>query len=178
MKLPPTIQVLLDTPSLPGLGPERRDEALSLDACHRQIEQTLNSLDATPLASQLLSSAALLWHDHLDPSHTISQDIHHADGSLLHGIMHRREPDYPNAKYWFRRAGDHPCYPALAGQVAAYLGVTGNEALAKRLVPGGQWDPFAFVDAVEAAMQNGQHVDALQNVQRLEFESLAASFLA
>ena len=53
-----------------------------------------------------------------------------------------------------------------------------NEALAKRLVPGGQWDPFAFVDAVESAMQNGQHVDALQNVQRLEFESLAAAFLA
>ena len=49
---------------------------------------------------------------------------------------------------------------------------------AKRLVPGGQWDPFAFVDAVESAMHNGQHVDALQNVQRLEFESLAASILA
>ena len=111
-------------------------------------------------------------------SHDVSQDLpKSADGSaFLHGIMHRREPDYPNAKYWFRRAGDHPCYPALAGKVA-YLGVTGNEA-AKRACLGGQWDPFAFVDAVESAMQNGQHVDALQNVQRLEFESLAAASFA
>ncbi|MBS33576.1 MAG: hypothetical protein CMO68_04130 [Verrucomicrobiales bacterium] len=66
----------------------------------------------------------------------------------------------------------------MANQVEAYLGATGDEALAKRLVPGAQWDPFGFVDAVESAMHNGQHVDALQNIQRLEFESLVASFLA
>jgi len=164
----------IDTGDLPALGPEQRASAKPIAA----LGQAVDALGLSSSTANLARSAALLWHDHLDASHDISQDLPSADGSFLHGIMHRREPDYPNAKYWFRRAGDHPCYPALAGQVAAYLGVTGNEALAKRLVPGGQWDPFAFVDAVEAAMQNGQHVDALQNVQRLEFESLAASFLA
>ena len=164
----------IETGDLPALGPEQRASAKPIAA----LGQAVDALGLSPSVAILARSAALLWHDHLDASHDVSQDLPSADGSLLHGIMPRREPDYPNAKYWFRRAGDHPCYPALAGQVAAYLGVTGNEALAKRLVPGGQWDPFGFVDAVEAAMQNGQHVEALQNVQRLEFESLAASFLA
>jgi len=164
----------IDTGDLPALGPEQRASAKSIAA----LGQAVDALGLSPSVATLARSAALLWHDHLDASHDVSQDLPSADGSFLHGIMHRREPDYPNAKYWFCRAGDHPCYPALAGQVAAYLGVTGNEALAKRLVPGGQWDPFAFVDAVESAMQNSQHVDALQNIQRLEFESLAAAFLA
>ena len=164
----------IDTGDLPALGPEQRASAKPIAA----LGQAVDALGLDSSTANLARSAALLWHDHLDASHDISQDLPSADGSFLHGIMHRREPDYLNAKYWFRRAGDHPCYPALAGQVAAYLGVTGNEALAKRLVPGGQWDPFAFVDVVESAMHNGQHVDALQNVQRLEFESLAASILA
>ena len=163
----------IDTGDLPALGPQQRASVESLGA----LGQAVGALGMSPTVATLARSAALLWHDHLDASHDVSQDLLSADGSFLHGIMHRREPDYPNAKYWFRRAGDHPCYPGLAGQVAAYLGVTGNEALAKRLVPGGQWDPFAFVDAVESAMHNGQHLDALQNVQRLEFESLAASIL-
>ena len=163
----------IDTGDMPGLGPEPRTSSLTI----AKLEEALHAFDLRGSTIGLARSAAFLWHDHLDASHDISQDLFSSDGSFLHGIMHRREPDYPNAKYWFRRAGDHPCYPALASQAAAYLGVTGNEALAKRLVPGGQWDPFAFVDAVESAMQNGQHVDALQNIQRLEFESLVASFL-
>ena len=83
MNLPPNIQGLFDTPTLPRLGPERRGEALSLNDCRSKIEQVLGSLNTTPQASQLLGSAALLWHDHLDASHTISQDVHSGDGSLL-----------------------------------------------------------------------------------------------
>ncbi|MBC8243808.1 MAG: hypothetical protein H8E20_05390 [Verrucomicrobia bacterium] len=164
----------IETEGLPGLGPEVRPSAQPSAA----LVQAVDALGLDGAAARLAKAAALLWHDHLDESHTVSQEIGTADGSFLHGIMHRREPDYPNAKYWCRRTGDHPCYPALASQVEAYLGTTGNEVLAKRLVPGGQWDPLAFVDAVESAMHAGQHVDALQNVQRLEFESLVASFLA
>src|SRR5688572_32618825 len=56
-----------------------------------------------------------LWlaFDFLDESHRISQDIETPSGSYWHGIIHRREPDYANSKYWFRRAGRHAIFPAM-----------------------------------------------------------------
>ncbi len=55
-----------------------------------------------------LQSAIWLYVDELDRSHTISQGILDATGSYWHGIMHRREGDFSNAHYWFRKVGDHP----------------------------------------------------------------------
>ena len=55
-------------------------------------------------------AALWLYHDFLDESHRISQSVHGREGSYWHGIMHRREGDYANAKYWFRRVGAHPIH--------------------------------------------------------------------
>ena len=59
-------------------------------------------------------SAVWLYHNFLDESHTISQGIHSTSGSYWHGIMHRREPDFPNSKYWFRKVGDHEVFDDVA----------------------------------------------------------------
>ena len=58
-------------------------------------------------------SGLLLWNGNLDRSHTISQGIENPTGSYWHGIMHRMEGDYWNAKYWFRRVGRHPAMSRL-----------------------------------------------------------------
>jgi hypothetical protein len=50
----------------------------------------------------------------LNASHEISQTVETPDGSFWHGIMHRREGDFWNSKYWFRRVGKHPVLAALA----------------------------------------------------------------
>jgi hypothetical protein len=111
----------------------------------------------------------LLWHDHLDESHRVSQDIENADGSMAHAMMHRREPDYWNSKYWWRRAGDHPAFALIAPRASELL--AGEPALARRLVPKGRWDPSGFVDAVENGI--GTPAEALlKRLQKLEFESL------
>lgn len=164
---------IIETEDLPDVGPYQRDSAKSIEKLNAEIE----SLNLRASRIGLVRSAAFLWHDHLDASHDISQDLSSADGSFLHGIMHRREPDYPNAKYWFRCAGDHSSYSTLASRVEEYLGEVDKGALSELLVPGGCWDPFAFVDAVETAERMGENINILQNIQRLEFESLVEAFL-
>ena len=109
-------------------------------------------------ADQCVQSGLWLWHDFLDESHTISQGIETPDGSFWHGIMHRREGDFSNSKYWYRRVGQHPAYATLAAEVRE---LTRDEPADKRVVAlthdggGGGWDPYAFVDLCEAAHAAG-----------------------
>lgn len=68
------------------------------------------------LESEIIAGLWLLAGE-LDRSHTISQSIEAPEGSFLHGIMHRREGDFSNAKYWFRRSGVHEVHHLLARQI-------------------------------------------------------------
>lgn len=62
----------------------------------------------SPEDAAALLAGLWLWHDFLDESHAISQGLHSATGSFWHAIMHRREGDFSNAKYWYARCRNHP----------------------------------------------------------------------
>ncbi|WP_199622106.1 hypothetical protein [Paenibacillus alkalitolerans] len=133
-----------------------------------------------------LKSGLLLWNDDLDASHTISQDVETGTGSFWHGIMHRMEGDYGNAKYWFHRVGQHPVFPELAAKASLkaagfreqYPG-SREAALLSQLVRDGEWKPYAFVDCVEwgageakDGLTHSPYVEALERIQRDEVELL------
>lgn len=110
-------------------------------------------------------AALWLWHDFLDEAHAIAQDIDTAEGSWWHAIMHRREGDYWNSKYWFRRVGRHPAFVAL------------SERLAASVLPA--WEPMAFVDRCERAAQEGGDLErACRETQREEWGMLFEYCLA
>src|SRR5438128_9634143 len=172
---------LIETPDLPGLGPAPRAGRLPLTELNCKVDCFLEEASLPSTLHPLVRSAALLWHDYLDQSHALSQNIHTADGSFLHGIMHRREPDYSNAKYWFLRVGKHPCFPDVASQVTRWLETRGETELAAKLAPRGHWDPSAFVDACEEAAErpsSDQRVQILKAIQESEFDCLLAQWLA
>lgn len=105
-----------------------------------------------------LQAAIWLYVDDLGRSHEISQGIAGPVGAYWHGIMHRREGDFWNAKYWLRQA--EPVTIALAGSL--------SESGAG--LPHSIFDPLSFVDAVEKAV--GCNPEELVELQRREWMAL------
>jgi hypothetical protein len=116
-----------------------------------------------------------LLHDFLVESHTISQGVETGSGSFWHGVMHRREGDFSNAKYWFRRVGSHDVLDELGDHVIAFGDDAASQPLAERIAPKGQFDSYTMVDACQAAIRQGGAAEAFcRRVQQAEWELLFA----
>jgi hypothetical protein len=107
-----------------------------------------NADDAAALLSGLW-----LWHDYLDESHTISQSIETPTGSFWHAIMHRREGDFGNAKYWYAKCANHPMLPVIAAQVGQVTATADADKALLRLTMSG-WSGPAFVDYVQSVHES------------------------
>ncbi|MBI3465321.1 MAG: hypothetical protein HY000_20025 [Planctomycetes bacterium] len=153
----PQIAELLLPERLNELGPGRANQS----ARERLESLRPHDLAAVPPGRDLQLAEACcaglwLYHDFLDQSHEISQGIETATGSYWHGIMHRREPDAGNAKYWFRRVGLHLVFSELAEQAAALAREDhASEASLARGFASGEWDPFRFIDLCEKVRGTG-----------------------
>ncbi len=172
---PSSLHQLVSRIEPPELGPGPRAGTSSLPDLNRQIDEWLAASKHHASKAEMIRAAILLWHDHHDAAHTIVQDSETRDGSYIHAILHRREPDYGNAKYWFHRVGQHSCFSMLAERTTARLNAKGETSLARQLIPNGRWDALAFVDACEEAGRKPDstaRLSLLRELQRIEFEVL------
>lgn len=150
------------TPRLAELGPGQPNRS-ARPLLDRLTPETL--FDGHPIHDAEMAACCLaalwLYHDFLDESHALSQEIETPTGSYWHAILHRREPDPSNAKYWFRRAGPHPVLTLLREQAPA-LGFDYQS-------------PQSFVDFVERVRATGTpEEEVAKQVQNLEWQLLFA----
>jgi hypothetical protein len=119
---------------------------------------------AVPAAFALVRGGLLYAVDAIDAAHRIFQDAPSDLGSYWHGMMHRREGDFDNARYWFRRAGTLGCSGTLhraASEVSADVARQSG------------WDPYYFTGQCEQARFGADElVPELVKLQRVEFDTL------
>ncbi|MBA4189389.1 MAG: hypothetical protein C0467_15440 [Planctomycetaceae bacterium] len=157
-KYPAAVAELLAAQPCAPLGPGTPDAS---------VRAKLAALDAAALGGRIVDrdmaaccrSGLWLAFNYLDESHKISQEVETRTGSFWHAIMHRREPDPFNSKYWWRRVGSHPVLDQLREQ-ATPLGYTFTT-------------PEAFVDFCERVRDTDTPDEKLaQQVQLLEWRLL------
>jgi hypothetical protein len=134
----------------------------------------------SPAEALSVKAGLYLMHDYLDESHEISQEAdrlgRNTSAPYWHGIMHRREPDYDNARYWFRRVGDHPIFPSIGREVSDLL--SDHNFAARVRFPGvldrrGHWDPMAFIDLCEQCGTNwDERAQTAARLQEVEMRAL------
>lgn len=129
-----------------------------------------------------LRAGLLLLNNFFDESHSCSQSMEgQQNPDYWHAILHRREPDYGNAKYWFRHVGRHPIFGELAPSVSSIFSQATGPLAGKlqrwqaRLITANGWDPFGFVDLCEAAEGDAELRTWCEEVQFVEMQLLLAS---
>ncbi len=143
--------------------------------------------DPESFSGNLVLAALMDKNDDLESCHKICQEAGQDDvcGNYWHGIVHRREPDFENARGWFRRAYGLPAYEEIYAGVLGVLqrvlqvpeyGEARERALGfmQHLRVQGSWDPIYLVDLCEACMERGSASESkmLEEVQKVEFEVL------
>ena len=115
---------------------------------NQAMHHAVNSAIAQVSSDPCLTAAIYLYADNLDSAHQEAQrDESDPEAAYWHGIMHRREGDFSNANYWFRRTG------TLRAQVGS--------------------DPVSITERAEAAHRSGTMPEDLLQDIREEFRNLA-----
>lgn len=156
------------------------------------VEALFRELSLDSLSDGHLVRGALFQkNDDLETAHEICQQIDRetgcAESSYWHGIIHRREPDFNNARGWFRKAENLGCNGALYRAVSSLLqqviqqpdyGSAREIALVflRHLQAQSTWDALYLVDLCERVTkgQDGDLRRFLEEIQEVEFDTLFA----
>lgn len=126
-----------------------------------------------PGAAALCEAGLLVHYNQIDAAHAIVAERSDPSGCLWHAIIHRREGDYPNARYWVQRAGNHPVYSYIAqgaGAILAQMEGLNTTQLSAQI---NNWDATLFVKLCERALdERGALEQFCLQVQDLEWQVL------
>ncbi len=123
------------------------------------------------------SLAAALWlaAGDLDHAHRICQDIPGPYGAAWHAVVHRREGDFWNSKYWWRRA-EAIRWDGFMTRLGKIVQLPPGDQLKdlRKFISASRYDPATFVDLVAG---QSEHPDAatekiLLQIQRAEWLAL------
>jgi hypothetical protein len=163
------------------IDPELQDWLLSLDSFLplQQVRPSdLAIADRQALEqnapSQTSLIEALLWLrvGVIDRPHELVQDGSQDIEKYLHGVVHRLEGDYWNAKYWFRQVRDEKLLKAFSSSIREVASKEDQSLIDddQALFHHSLFQPQAFVDAVEKLLASqANSADKARKLSQLSY---------
>jgi hypothetical protein len=150
-----------------------------LSECHEIVQKSLEQLTSAALnlhskpskTSPIVPSVPFVEND--KSSHPQYLRDMASTLAFWHAIMHRREGDFSNSKYWYAKVGRHAALDVLAVQAGSMGGDMPADKSILRIVIRG-FDPNALVDLVEQVHDkpsDPRHGAAVR-LQQLEWRTL------
>jgi len=188
MEIHPTILKIMKLADSAGVRPFDR---LGRDKPLLNGKKAVEALTAENLGwvkdSQTLlfvESALYIYFDCFEEAHQIAQDHEGIYGNWLHAILHRREPDAGNSKYWYQRVNGPPSvYEGIGVKALEILGknpVNELDSLAQKISKSKTWEPGTFVDLCDKFRKkepSSLPYKALVEIQEIEWRGLLGFIL-
>ena len=131
------------------------------DISDRDLWRRLKEADEATLAG-IVRGGLLYALDDLDGCNQFLQNTANDLVGYWLGMKHRREADFDNARYWFRRTGKLPFFDTLHSRASEI-----STDAAKQF----SWDPYLFTGACEQhRFGDDSEVRDLVRLQRAEFD--------
>ena len=116
----------------------------------------------TNAPAALVRAGLFYYHNALDDSHKEAQKLEGDTAAYWHGMVHRREGDFDNARYWMRRAGEQPVFQEMQGRASDAAPHMGRQS---------NWDPFLFITLCEQYKYGeADYKKEIAHLQRVEFD--------
>ncbi|HON06641.1 MAG TPA: hypothetical protein PLW02_00920 [Verrucomicrobiota bacterium] len=159
--------------SAPGLDSKARADRLDSETIDTELHKLWKARVLPEWSERQTKCLLLLWHDYIELSHHIADTERTTDFIYIHAIIHRRERDIYNSRFWFRHLDMcHIVISNIAKEVGAYLTEKGETQLLDRFVKDDGWVPLEFLEEVNKASKmdlSDPFVKLLQNIQTIEF---------
>ena len=109
----------------------------------------------------LVRTGLFYYHNALDDSHKQAARDEGDTAAYWHGMVHRREGDFENARYWMRRAGEQPAFQEMQSRAS-----DGSPHMARQP----NWDPSLFIHLCEQYKYGeAEYRKEIGHLQRVEF---------
>ncbi len=159
--------------SVPGLDSKARADRLDSETIDTELHKLWHARVLPEWSERQTKCLLLLWHDYMELSHHIADEERTTDFIYIHAMIHRREGDIYNSRFWFRHLDMcHIVISNITKEVRTYLTEKDETQLLDRFVKNDGWLPLEFLEEVSKASKlkpSDPFVKLLRDIQTIEF---------
>lgn len=167
------LELLQPEKSVPAIDSKLRDGRPEVEAIKARLHEIWREGVLPKWSEKHVNCLTLLWFDYLELAHQIADEEKSTEFYYFHAMIHRRERDFFNARFWFRQTDRrHVVFAEIAREVRKYLTQKGDQQLLECLIRDEEWVPLEFLEEILKGFKmdpTSEFVQKLRDIQTIEF---------